>query len=248
MSNNSLSTNVYSLHDLQATLTDGDIELHESVFIQLDRNTITSIINAINRSVVHSYGIIYIDMSSLHTLLRTNGRGSANYYVNRGIEYISSPVRMINHNDRMYITGPDFLSLVQARITYSSGRQKIYLKLIRSLFIKLSDHANIEQLVDLRRERIDLERNRLKHQRIDIGRITQCEFTGIVFTSRNQVDFAHIESVDTNPFRSLDVNNGVIILKEIHRELTNLGIQDFAGMLQFCENNSYSIQWAENIE
>lgn len=248
MCNNSLSTNVYSLFEVGAYVTEDMIDLHESIVSQLHGNTITSIINAINCSVVHSYGIIYIDMSSLHTLLRTNGRGSANYFVNRGIENISSPVKMINHNDRMYITGPDFLSLVQARITYSNGRQKIYLKLVRSLFIKLSDHNNIEQLVNLRRERIDLERNRLKQQRIKIRSITQCEFTETVFTSSNQVDFAHIESVDTNPFRSLDVNNGVIILKEIHRELTRLGIQDFAGMLEFCENNNYSIQWAENIE
>ena len=249
MNSNFPSVNVYSLDDLNLTMSRDMIEIHSSTLDQLSSTTISGIINALNRTIiVNRFGYIYVNMRALHTLLRTSGIGSANYFVNQGIEGLCSPAEPISFNDGMYITGADFLALVYARIQCTSGRQQIYLRCVRDLFIRLSDQQPILNLISLRSEIVSTQRNQLKHRRISSYGITSCEFTGTIFNSRDEVDFAHIESVDTNPLRSLNIDNGVIILKAIHRDLTSRGIQDFVGMLQYCEEKNYYIGWAENIE
>lgn len=52
-------------------------------------------------------------------------------------------------------------------------------------------------------------------------------------------------SVVTNPFKALDLNNGVIILKSIHANLTRQNIHTFEQLYRFCKDNHYSLDWAD---
>ena len=63
--------------------------------------------------------------------------------------------------------------------------------------------------------------------------VARCEFSGVPFTSRSEVEFTLIESLATQPLLAQDTNNVVIIMLSIHRELTNQGIHDFKGMYNF---------------
>jgi len=64
------------------------------------------------------------------------------------------------------------------------------------------------------------------------------------FAKDSDVKFAHIESVVVNPFKALDLDNGVIILKNIHANLTRLNIHTFEQLYLFCKENHYSTDWA----
>lgn len=74
--------------------------------------------------------------------------------------------------------------------------------------------------------------------------IKYCEFTGKKFNSRSEVEFAHIHSVITNPELAIDINNGVIILKEIHKDMTKKQLHTYNKMYKYCETNGYSLAWA----
>ncbi|MEZ8619154.1 hypothetical protein AB6D33_25245 [Vibrio splendidus] len=78
-------------------------------------------------------------------------------------------------------------------------------------------------------------------------RHTYCEFTGTYFSDSSDVEFAHIDSVATAPLRANDIHNGVIILKEIHTELTKRFIHDFEGMYDFCKDMGYYTDWADDF-
>jgi hypothetical protein len=115
------------------------------------------------------------------------------------------------------------------------------------LYNQIVHHRGVRDLRDLYREKIESKRPLLKADRIATFGITHCEFSGTPFNSLSEVEFAHIESVVTAPFRALDITNGVIILKAIHRELTSQGIHDSAEMFKFCRTNNYRTDWADRL-
>ena len=89
-----------------------------------------------------------------------------------------------------------------------------------------------------------IQRPYLKKARIEKFNIKKCEFTGKIFENDSSVEFAHIESVVTNPFKALDLDNGVIILKEIHKNITKSNIHSFNELYRFCLENDYALEWA----
>ena len=50
------------------------------------------------------------------------------------------------------------------------------------------------------------------------------------------------------PDRALSVDNGVIILKEIHAELTRMQALTFEEMYEYCQEMGYSLRWADYID
>ena len=94
---------------------------------------------------------------------------------------------------------------------------------------------------------IEQNRNRLKKERIRRYNITCCEFTGKRFRKLDEVEFAHIEGVVVCPDKALSIDNGVIILKEIHAELTRMQALTFEDMYRYCQKMRYSLESADYI-
>jgi hypothetical protein len=209
----------------------------------LDKGHITAIVNSffINTKICVN-GIPYIKISGLSTVLRTGNSGAERPLIYQGIAGVISPAEIIEIDGDEHISGPTLRGLIDTRLAQTTGRTRQYLLIAMQSYEK---NLNLSQIRDLKEVFLDdIKNNRslLKTQRIAQHNITQCEFTGTVFT-KNQVDFAHIESVVTNPFLALDIDNGVIILKTIHRELTRNGIHNYEGMYRFCIKNGYSTEW-----
>ncbi|MDQ7091172.1 MAG: hypothetical protein Q9M50_11125 [Methylococcales bacterium] len=99
--------------------------------------------------------------------------------------------------------------------------------------------AKVRDLKDIFLEDIRNNRPLLKSQRIAAYDITQCAFSGNYFSNKSEVEFAHIESVVTQPLNALNIDNGVIIRCSIHRELTK------QGMYNFCIQKNYFTNWAD---
>lgn len=244
--NNLPSTIIYTLTDLNINLSPETINLSKFIIDRLYTRTLNGIINAFKNSItIGSNGNIYINISSLHTLLRTN-QGAASTIWQNGIPGLVSGVQSRKIENDLYISGPDFIGLVDARIQTAIGISKLYLQFIQAAYYTISSSQNLSDVRTAFIHSIDLMRPQLKSNRISAKGITCCEFSGIPIQDYAQVDFAHIKSVATDREAALDINNGVIILKSIHKKLTKAQIQDFAGMYTFCLNNNYSIIWAEN--
>lgn len=135
--------------------------------------------------------------------------------------------------------------LIEARMNFSRGRTKEYLQVAKSAYEKIINLPEVRDLKDVFLGDVDNNRPLLKIQRISELNITACEFSGNAFTNKNDVEFSHIESVITNPPLALDINNGVIILKTIHHEITRKKIHGFSAIYKFCKENNFSTKWAD---
>jgi hypothetical protein len=247
MTPNLPSTQVYSLSDLDVNLRNQVVDFNIALLDRLHYQTLSVIKNAFARAVgVTPNGLFYIRVSELRHLLRTGNSGADNYMWQNGIPGYSSPSTSHTVDGNLCITGPDFLGLLQSRIELTAGKLNLYLKYVRAVYLTITSLPIIHELRNSFLVDLNNRRAQLKAQRISTYSIRQCEFTGRIFTSQSQVEFAHIDSVVTSPLQALNIDNGVIILKEIHAQLTSLGIHDFAGMYDYCKQYGYLTTWAEN--
>lgn len=248
MSRNLPSNEVHTLSDLGIKTESLTVEMHDVIINTLTSSTLTTIRNAFGRGAIFTeHGWIYINVSQLKHLLRTSNSGAENRLWQRGIDGLVSPSLPHTHENEIYITGPDFIALLDARIALSGGHTRLYLQYARDLYHAILDSRTVRSLSESFTSRIGQDRTGLKQARISFYNIKECEFTGTPFANDFDVDFAHIDSVVTAPLRAGDIDNGVIILKAIHSELTRRNIHDFEGMYDFCQEMGYWTYWADNF-
>ena len=248
MTNNLPSTHIYELSELGFNLKNQVIQFNEALINSLNSNTLSAIRNSFSRAIlVTNHGFCYVKISELRHLLRTGNSGADKYLWQIGIPGYSSPALSYSLDDNLCISGPDFCGLIDARIHLSRGKLNLYLRYVKAIYESIAYSSNIGDLRSLFIDDIASQRNKLKEQRILRYDISHCEFTGRKFDLSSEVQFAHIESVVTSPLNALNIDNGVIILRELHNELTRYGIHDFAGMYDYCSQRNFSIIWAENF-
>lgn len=212
----------------------------------LSTGHITSIVNAfyVNTKICVN-GIPYIKVGGLATILRTGNSGAERPLIYQGIPGIISAAEIVEIEGVEHISGPTLRALIDTRLAQTSGRTRQYLLVAMQSYERIVNLSQVRDLKELFLDDIRSNRPLLKTQRIAEYGILACEFTGTPIINRQNVEFAHIESVVTNPHLALNIDNGVIILKSIHQELTRLGIHGYAGMYEYCQNNGYSTAWAD---
>ena len=238
----------YTLNELNINPSNLSVDMNDAIIRTLTSSTLTTIRNAFLRGVlITENGWPYIDVSQLKHLLRTSNSGAENPLWQNGINGLVSPSLPFTVEKKIYITGSDFISLLDARIRLSTGQTQLYLRYARDIYDSILDCKPIQDLNTSFNSRVSIDRSGLKKRRIDYNRHTLCEFTGIHFTNYIDVEFAHIDSVATAPLRANDIYNGVIILKAIHADLTYRNIHDFEGMHDFCKEMGYYTNWADDF-
>lgn len=211
----------------------------------LNQGHVTSIVNSffVNTKICVN-GVPYIKINGLSSILRTGNSGAERPLIYQGMAGTLSPAAIIEIDGEEHISGPSLRAALDARIAFADGRTKQYLRVSMQAYERIITISQVADLKELFLDDIRNNRPLLKNQRIAEYHITQCEFTGQIFNNSKEVEFAHIESVITQPLLALDINNGVIILKSIHRELTDQGIHNYESMYKFCVQNNYSTNWA----
>ena len=234
-------------HSLNELTQRSELELViRGTFSALSAKHISAIVNAFFVSTkICINGIPYIAIGSLSVILRTGSSGAERPLVYQGVRGVVSAAEIIEINGVEHISGPTLRSLIDMRILQADGRTRAYLQIAMQSYDRILNLSQVRDLKELFLDDIRNNRPLLKTQRIGELKISCCEFTGTPFLSRQEVEFAHIESVATNPMLALDINNGVIILKAIHRQLTRLGIHDYDGMYTYCQNKGYSTAWSD---
>ncbi|MGR2957204.1 hypothetical protein [Vibrio vulnificus] len=243
MSSTELSITSYSLEDLteKENLSWAVGKIHEN----LDKGNLTGIANAFYENTkIGKHGVPFIKIKGLTNILRTGDAGNARYIVDHGYKNVLSSPYIVTIDGDEYISGPSLVGLIQARIGYTLGTTKQYLDVAYIYYQRIIDSPSVRDLKEKFLLDITKKRSDLKSKRIDTYGITKCELSGATFVTRGVVDFAHIDSVFSHPEKALDIDNGLIILGRIHRELTSLHIHDFSGLYDFCKANGYSTAWA----
>lgn len=234
-------------HSLNELTQKNELEIIiRGTFTALSSKHISAIVNAFFLSTkICVNGIPYIAIGSLSLILRTGNSGAERPLVYQGVRGVVSAAEIIEIDGVEHISGPTLRSLIDMRMLQADGRTKAYLEVAMQSYDRILNLAQVRGLKDIFLDDIRNNRPLLKTQRIVELNITSCEFTGTPFLNRQEVEFAHIESVVTNPMLALNINNGVIILKAIHRELTSLGIHDYDGMYSYCKSKGYSTAWSD---
>jgi hypothetical protein len=213
----------------------------------LNKKHLASIINAFYLNTrIASNGLVYLRIKGIAQVLRTGASGAERYLIYNGVDGVVPEAEIMAINGEEYISGPSLAALLDYRMsTVPGGKTKSYLKFSESIYRIIKNHHRVQDIRDIYLDDINKNRKYLKKERINTYNINKCEFSGVMFNSNSDVEFAHIESVVTNPFRALDINNGVIILKEIHAELTRRNIHNLEGMYNYCIENRYSTDWCQ---
>ena len=97
------------------------------------------------------------------------------------------------------------------------------------------------------REGIKQVLRNLKKQRINKYKIKNDELTNELLKART-CEFLHIRSYSIYPQYADDVDNGLIVTKEIHKIITAEGIQDEEELFELCKIKDWSINWYEKYK
>ncbi|MNR27656.1 hypothetical protein D3C85_1449370 [compost metagenome] len=92
-------------------------------------------------------------------------------------------------------------------------------------------------------EHLNRSIGRLKQQRLGVSCLD--ELTG-EFLDIPSCEFSHIRSVSLYPELAGLVENGLLVNKATHREITRNSINDERELLQLCQLNGWNTNWYNN--
>lgn len=240
---NSLSLRYYDLAQLSDPLSINDITI--AALDQLDKGSVESITKAlyVNTKICVN-GIPFIKVQGIADIIRTGNSGLERALIYQGLPGFLPRSEIVSIDGFDHISGHSLCAILDSRIANRSGKTKQYLQIALSLYCKILNTGAVRDLKEMFLDEIESKRASLKSERIRVHGITKCEFTESPIYDYSLVQFAHIDSVVYNPNRALDINNGVIILREIHADMTRQGINSYEETYSYCVAHGYSLKWA----
>lgn len=240
---NNLTVRYYDLSDLSDPFSIDDIS--NATITQLDRGNVESIAKAlyVNTKICVN-GVPFIKVKGIADIIRTNNSGLERALIYQGLPGFLPRSEIVSIDGLDHISGHSLVAILDSRISTRTGKTKQYLNIALNLYRRILDSGAVRDLKEMFLEEIESKRSTLKSDRIRTYNIKKCEFTGNIITDYSKVQFAHIDSVVYNPSRALDINNGVIILREIHSDMTRRGINTYEETYSYCEENGYNLDWA----
>ncbi len=241
---NNLTTRYHDLSSLTDPLVIGEIS--NATLDQLDRGHLESIAKAlyVNTKICVN-GVPFIKVKGIADIIRTGNSGLERALIYQGLPGFLPRSEIVSIDGFDHISGHSLCAILDSRIATRSGKTKQYLQIALSMYNKILNSGAVRDLKEIFLEEIESRRSTLKAERIRTYNITHCEFTGEKINDYSMVQFAHIDSVVYNPNRALDINNGVIIFREIHSDMTRKGINTYEETYEYCEENGYHTDWAD---
>lgn len=240
---NNLAVRYYDLSELSDPFVLDDIS--GAAIDQLDKGNVESIAKALHANTkICVNGIPFIKVQGIADIIRTGNSGLERALIYQGLPGFLPRSEIVSIDGKDHISGHCLVAILDSRIASRSGKTKQYLMIALSLYNKILNSGVVRDLKEMFLEEIESKRATLKAERIKAYNIMSCEFTGQRFFDYSSVQFAHIDSVVYNPSRALDINNGVIILREIHADMTRRGIHTYEETYSYCEEMGYDLEWA----
>ena len=240
---NEMTVRYYDLPELSDPLSIDDVS--NATIDQLDRGNVESIANALYANTkICVNGVPFIKVKGIAEIIRTGNSGLERALIYQGLPGFLPRSEVVSIDGLDHISGHSLVAILDSRISNRSGKTKQYLNIALNLYQKILDSGAVRDLKEMFIEEINNKRSSLKQERIRAYNITECEFTGEYIVDYSLVQFAHIDSVVYNPSKALDINNGVIIMREIHADMTRLGINTYEETYSYCEEMEYNLDWA----
>lgn len=204
----------------------------------LNERTKVAIVNAWKQcSVLNSNGEIWLLSEKIHILLRTN-KANANYIISD----IPDEDKLLNGN-KLYIRGTVINKILDESIQNARSLQREnYIRFSELFYRAIRDCDRARLLRAEFYEDTGKTKASLKQKKIKMFNILNDELTGEPLDYQ-KCEFSHIRSVSLFPELSGLLENGLIVNKKTHTEITKNGINDEKELLQLCKLNNWSIDW-----
>lgn len=205
--------------------------------------TITEISNAWNSSsFLDDSGHVWVAEDKIHSILRTS-KSNGKYY----LQFIEESAKK-TVNNRTYIMGYKLGSLIDQFIQETGeGTKGMYLRYSEELYraIRDSDTAKklrLEFALELSDCRKGLKKARMKKYKLD-----KDELTGLKLLKKS-CEFSHIRSFAIFPQFGDNVENGLVVNKDIHDVITNAAVNDEEELFSLCVENNWNISWYDRFK
>lgn len=235
MKDNAIVPYKYSVDDINYITP----EAHEKAY----KRTITEINNAWNKcSFLDDSGRVWVSVERIHSILRTD-KGGGKYYIQ---EIESEAKRVVNN--KTYIMGSSLGELIDTLIQKSGeGTRGRYLRYSEDLYKAIRDsetakNLRIEFSNELAKNRRGLKKERIKRYNIKLD-----ELTGVKLLKRT-CEFSHIRSFAIFPEHGDNLENGLIINKDIHTIITNAAVNDEEELFELCKANNWDTSWYDKFK
>ncbi|MFR5171299.1 MAG: hypothetical protein ACLTD6_08915 [Clostridium paraputrificum] len=202
---------------------------------ELDKTTVKKITNAINYGKTDSRGLIWINCSTLHTVLRVKTKVDARYL----LETIDKKYKTTYEGEE-YVLWSSIISIVEKR--REENPKNRYLSLVMDILNEINECDEI-QLLRLKAKNLMEQRvKKLKNKRIRSYKLKEGELTNDTL-DKKKAEFSHIRSVAMFPELAEMMWNGLIVNKDTHFIITQIGINDEEELYKLCYEKGWNTDW-----
>ncbi|MEO3133782.1 hypothetical protein ABHC40_06240 [Turicibacter sanguinis] len=197
----------------------------------------TEISNAWKNSVlIDGKGWIWVKKEKLHSILRTT-KDNINFIVMKMPDEYKR-----TYDGKLYIRGFKVMEqIIKSEEENGTGTKGINLKASKQYYEQIHMCDTVKMLRLDYDNQLKSDRSKLKKKRRSTYKITHDELTGEKL--KTNYEFSHIRSYSM--FREIanNIDNGLLVNKDIHRQITERGINNEDQLLKFCEEHGYKTDW-----
>lgn len=189
-----------------------------------------------NAICVDRYGLLWVRARYLHTIARTV-KGIIRYEISS----INNCDKRTDENGELCIRGSVVVALLDRCIQITCGNRERYLLYSEELYRYIRESDKPKRLKAEFIISINEARTGLKSKRISFYNINKDELTnGRLF---KDCEFSHIRSFRMYPELADNINNGLIVNKDIHRIITDKAINDEDDLYSLCIEMDWNTDW-----
>lgn len=235
MKNNAIVPYKHPISEIKYEMPKADEKCHQ--------RAITEINNAWNKSsFLDDNGCVWIAEDRIHSILRTN-KDNGRYY----LQLIEDSAKK-TINNTTYIMGYKLGALIDRFIQETGeGSKGRYLRYSEKLYHAIRDSDTAKKLRLEFAIELSYSRKGLKKKRIKQYKINKDELTGLKLLKRT-CEFAHIRSFAIFPELGDNIENGLIVNKDIHEIITNAAVNDEEELFDLCTNNGWDTSWYDRFK
>ncbi|MGL4991486.1 MAG: hypothetical protein ACRCYE_14570 [Sarcina sp.] len=205
------------------------------------KRTFTQIRNACNEVLGDKFGNVYIKTSYLDVILRTK-----KFVVNE-ILFNMPDDEKVYCDGETYVKYGHIMKLISERLQcVGSSKTREYLLLVEEFLLNIRDSEKLLTFRNQIESDYKSEINRLKGKRKRKYNLIYDELTGEKLRWGSQ--FSHIRAKSAYPAVALNIENGLIVNKEIHAEITKRGIANEEDLLVLCKKNRWNTSWYKTFK
>ncbi|MGL4874069.1 MAG: hypothetical protein ACRC30_05400 [Clostridium sp.] len=224
-----------------------DIEFERPVLNEGEaKGTVTQIMNACKDSIIDGNSAIYISQEAVGKLLRTNSKNKIRKVLSE-IEEEDKLDKERNIEEIDFIIMGEILKLINKEIAeVMSDRKRLYLRISEKALINMRDSQKVRNLLLENDRRHKNELKSLKGKRMKTYAIKKDELTGMKL--KWGAEFSHIRAKSAYPNLALDIRNGLVVNREIHRIITRERVENEDELLKLCLKMKWDRSWYEKFK